>query len=184
MPPRRGFRRDQAEAFGRIVDSRGGRPRGRADWGMESVEGQSYIVEQDEARTRLETVEQVCELLDRIAAGETADVSVVIERVPSQSRLRRFFGFSGRTVSPCFILQKAGGAAAITFLDEAWSEYRAIDPDRPVGIGEDVRMQLSFGEPTPADPEVCMSADRAFAAARHYLLHGARPEWLSYRFVR
>jgi hypothetical protein len=151
---------------------------------MASIEGLSYIVEQGEAETRLETVEQVCDLLDRIAASESADVSVVIDRGRRPSWLKRLFGFSERMVTPCFILQKAGGVAALTFLDEAWSEYRAIDKDRPDGISEDIRHKLSGGEPTPADPEVCMTAERAFVAARHYLRRGTRPDWLSYRYVR
>jgi hypothetical protein len=151
---------------------------------MASSEGLSYIVEQDEAETRLETVEQVCGLLDRIAASESADVSVVIDRGRRPSWLRRLFGFSERMVTPCFILQKAGGVATLTFFDEAWSEYRAIDTDRPDEISEDIRLKLSGGEPTTANPEVCMTADRAFAAARHYLLRGTRPDWLSYQYVR
>lgn len=148
------------------------------------MEGLSYIVAQNDAETRLGTVEEVCDLLDRIAASESADVSVVIDRGRRPSWLRRLFGFSERIFAPCFLLQKAGGVAVLTFLDEAGSEYWAIDADRPDGISEDIRRKLSGGEPTPADPEVCMTADRAFAAARYYLLRGTRPDWLSYRYVR
>lgn len=84
-------------------------------------------------------------------------------------------------VTPCFKLQKAGDVAAFIFLDDAWSEYRAMDPDGLDGIGEDVGLKLSGGEPTPADPTVCMTAGRAFATARHYPLRGTRPDWLRYR---
>ena len=152
---------------------------------MASIEGLSYIVEQDEAETRLETIEQVCDLLDRIAASASAEVSVVIDRGRRPSWLKRLFGFSEKDCHPMphFAEGRRRGRTP-TFLDEAWSEYRAIDPDRPDGISEDVRLKLSGGEPTPADREVCMTADRAFEAARHYLLRGTRAEWLSYRYVR
>jgi hypothetical protein len=151
---------------------------------MRPIEGSWYIVELDEAETRIDTVEQVCDLLDRIAASESADVCVMIDQGRRPSWLRRLFGFSERLVTPCFVLQKAGGLAALTSLDGAWSEFRAIDTDRPDGISDEIRLKLSGGEPTPADPEVCMTADRAFAAARHYLLHGTRPDWFSYQYVR
>lgn len=152
---------------------------------MASVKGLAYIVEQDEVETRLETAEQVCELLDRLEASPAADhLWVLIDRGRRPSWIKRLFGRSERLVTPCFYLQKAGEVAALTFLDDAWSEFRAVDADRPVEASEEVRRKLSGGEPTPADPEVCMTATRAFAAARHYLLNGARPDWMSYRYVR
>ena len=151
---------------------------------MASIEGLSYIVEQDEAETRLEDDRAGLRPPGSDRGKRSAEVSVVIDRGRRPSWLKRLFGFSERIVTPRLILQKAGGVAALTFLDEAWSEYRAIDPDRPDGISEDVRLKLSGGKPTPADREVCMTADRAFEAARHYLLRGTRPDWLSYRYVR
>jgi hypothetical protein len=151
---------------------------------MAPTEGLTYIVERDESETRLETAEQVCDLLERVAASGSADVWVLIDRGRRPSWLKRLFGFSERLVTPCFYLERAGDVATLTFLDDAWSEYRAIDPDRPAEVSEEIRHKLSGGEPTPADPDVCMAAGRAFEGARHYLLRGTRPDWMSYRYVR
>jgi hypothetical protein len=91
---------------------------------------------------------------------------------------------SEQLISPCFHLQKAGDVARLIFADDAWSEYRALDLDHPVEADEEVRLKLSMGDLGPADPEECLDAARALAAARHYLLHGERPDWLTYRYVR
>lgn len=144
----------------------------------------TYIVEQNEVETRFETVEEVCDLLDRLETEASADFWVGIDRGRRPSWVRRLFGMSERLVTPCFSIERAGEVATLTFLDDAWSEYRAVDPDRPVDVSEELRRKVSGGEPTPADPEVCMTATRAFAAARHYLLNGVRPDWMSYRYVR
>ncbi len=101
-----------------------------------------------------------------------------------RSWLARLLALSDRDVEPCFWLAKSGDAAAITFLDGAWSEYRATDPDRPVQVTAEQRTALSCGEPSPAPPELCLQSARAFAAAAEYLRRGERPGWLTYRYVR
>jgi Immunity protein Imm1 len=98
--------------------------------------------------------------------------------------LARLFGASDRDIEPCFWLAKAGEVAALTFLDGAWSEYRASDPAYPVQATADQQMALSCGEPTPAPPEVCLQSARALQAAIEYLQSGERPSWLTYRYVR
>jgi hypothetical protein len=151
----------------------------------------SYIVQwedevqwDDKVETRLETAEEVCRFLDRIATEVDADFWVLIDRGRRPSWVKRLFGLSERVLTPCFHLQKAGEVAALCFLDDAWSEYRALDPERPTDVSEETRLKLSGGELTPVDPEECMTAARAFVAAHHYIMSGKRPEWMSYRYVR
>jgi hypothetical protein len=123
-------------------------------------------------------------VLTRAASAEAAEVWVYRDRGPRhRTWLGRLLGSPPRDVEPCFWLAKTGGVAALTFLDGAWSEYRATDPGCPVSATEDQRRALSCGEPTPAPPEVCLRADRAFAAAAEYLARGERPGWLEYRHV-
>jgi hypothetical protein len=74
--------------------------------------------------------------------------------------------------------------AALIFLDDAWSEYRAIDVERPVQPSEDVRKRTSHGEFLPYPIGECMSVERAFAAIAHYVAEGERPPWLTYRYVK
>jgi hypothetical protein len=152
---------------------------------MSSTATLSYIVRhEDETEIRLDTVAQVCEYLDQAAVNPTADFTVLADHGRRPSLLKRLFGLSEQMVSPCFCLARAAGAATLTFTDDNWSEYRAIDPERPSNVTADIRKRLSDGEPTPADQELCMAAARAFAAARHFMLQGVRPDWLSYRYVR
>ncbi len=147
-------------------------------------DNRTYIVEQDEVETPFRTAEQALEFIRQTMAGESVDLWVFVDCGVRPNRLRRLFGFSERSVTPCFQLQKCGDTATLTFLDEHWSEYRALDPHRPAAVRDEVRRRLSGGELTPADPEECMTAARALDAARDFLLNGSRPDWLSYRYVR
>jgi hypothetical protein len=145
----------------------------------------TYVVEWNGSESRLPDAVRVCELLKRVTAADAAELSVRLDYGPRRRNLlERLFGMSDRHIEPCFWLAKAGPVAALTFLDEAWSEYRATDPERPVQATEAQRMALSCGELTPAPPEVCLEASRAFKAATEYLQRGERPDWLSYRYVR
>jgi hypothetical protein len=147
------------------------------------TDNHTYIFEWDKVDTRLQTPDQVCDFLDQVAAVQSADVSVMIDHGRQPNWFDWLLGARGSLTSPCFNLQKEGEVARLIFGDEAWSEYRAMDPEHPVEAEEDVRRKLSMGELGPAPPEECLDAGRAFGAARHYLLHGERPHWLSYRYV-
>ena len=145
---------------------------------------ETYIVEQNEWETRFETAGAVCNFLDRVGADEAVELWVMRDPGRRRGWLQRLVGMSERLILPCFHLQKEGAAAVLTFLDDAWSEYRALDPQQRISVSEAVRMKLSCGEPTPAPPEVCLAPERAFEAAKHYLMQGERPEWLTYRYVK
>jgi hypothetical protein len=150
---------------------------------MATVSELSYIVEQDETEARLETAEQDCDLLDRLATGASADLWVLIDRDGARALSNvssagstgwslRASTWRGRETWPL--------SPSLTTRGASTGQY----PDRPAKVSDEIRHKLSGGEPTSAAPDVCMTASRAFAAARHSLLRGARPEWLSYRYVR
>jgi hypothetical protein len=150
-----------------------------------SIEEPTYIVEWGGTESRLPNAGAVSEVLTNAASAESAELWVYLDRGPRRrTRLGHLFGSPARNIEPCFWLAKAGDVAALTFLDRAWSEYRATDPSGHTEATEAQRMALSCGEPTPAPPEMCLQADRAFAAAAEYLERGRRPDWLVYRYVR
>ncbi|QEG29591.1 hypothetical protein GobsT_43890 [Gemmata obscuriglobus] len=123
--------------------------------------------------------------MTRAAAAEACDLWVLLDRgTRHRTWLGRLLSLPARDIEPCFWLGKAGGVAVLMFLDGAWSEYRATDPDGPAPATEAQRMALSCEEPTPAPPESCLRAERAFAAAAEYLVRGERPRWLVYQYVR
>jgi hypothetical protein len=149
-----------------------------------AIDGASYIVECNGTETRLPDAAAVREVLTRAAAAESCELWVLLDRGPRRrSWLGRLLGTPARDVEPCFWLGKVGGVAVLTFLDGAWSEYRATDPDGPAAATEAERVALSCGESTQAPPELCLWAGRAFAAVAEYLLRGERPGWLAYKYV-
>lgn len=144
----------------------------------------TYIIEVNEVETRLTDPASVSDLLMGIAASVAAEVWVMIDHGRRRLNfLDRLFGGSDRDVEFCFWLAKAGDVAAITFLDRACSEYRAVDPAHPVRATDEQRMALSGGEPTPAPTEVCLRASRAIQAAVEYVQTGRRPIWMRYHYV-
>jgi hypothetical protein len=76
------------------------------------------------------------------------------------------------------------GVASLTFLDDAWSEYRASDGTRRGTPREEVRIKIAHGEPIPHPVEQCMEKARAFVAMREFLTQGKRPDWLTYKYIR
>ena len=92
-----------------------------------------YLVEVNESEAQVSDEAGVCKRLEQIATMEVAEVLVLLDHGPRQRNwLQRLLGISDRIVEPCFWLGKAGEVAALTFLDGAWSEYRATDPAYPV----------------------------------------------------
>jgi hypothetical protein len=144
----------------------------------------TYVIEHDELQTRFTSAAEMCAHLDRLAEHDNFDVWVLLDVGRRRGWLWRLLGYNAQVLTPCFHLEKAGEFAALTFLDDAWSEYRAVDPDRGVEAPVEVRLKLSGGEPNPASPEICFSAEKALAAAKHFLLEGKKPNWLTYQFVR
>jgi hypothetical protein len=144
-----------------------------------------YLVEVNESEAQVSDEAGVCKRLVQIATMEMAEVLVLLDHGPRQRNwLQRLLRVSDRIVEPCFWLGKAGEVAALTFLDGAWSEYRATDPAYPVEATLEQRQALWCEESTPAPPEVCLQVSRALQAAIEYLRSGERPSWLAYIHVR
>ena len=95
----------------------------------------------------------------------------------------RFFGAT-RYVSGFASIEWADGVASLIFLDDNWSEYRAIDKEVPVNASEAVRRAISHGEPCPHPADECIGKGRAFQALQEALESGVHPGWLTYRFVK
>ncbi len=149
------------------------------------IDGPAYIVEWNGSESRLADSAHVRDLLKSAEAAEHAEVWVKLDRGPRRRNwIERLLGMNDRDIEPCFWLAKSGPVAALTFVDGAGSEYRAIDPDGPTEASMAQRMALSCGEPTAAPEEVCLQASRAFEAATEYLQSGERPGWLIYRYVQ
>lgn len=83
-----------------------------------------------------------------------------------------------------FAVEWFGQVASLIFLDDDWSEYRAIDSSAPVKASEDERSQVAHGEVTPPPQDECMSKERAFQAIAESIEASDRPNWLHYRVVR
>ena len=98
-------------------------------------------------------------------------------------RWQRFFGLAPRYVSVFAALEWADGFASLIFLDDNWSEYRVLDDKNPVTPSDDIRARIAHGESFPCLANECMDKVRAFQALQEALQTGARPGWLSYRFV-
>jgi hypothetical protein len=82
-----------------------------------------------------------------------------------------------------FAVEWFNQVASLIFLDENWSEYRALDRSVPVAASEEERSHVSHGEAKPAPLEECMAKERAFIAIAESLESSARPVWLQYRVV-
>jgi len=95
----------------------------------------------------------------------------------------RLLGLQNRYVDSLFALEWHEQIASLIFHDENWSEYRAIDKERPVNADEALRKKIAHGEVRPHPIEECMSKERAFSAANEYLKNSNRPKWLEYHFV-
>ena len=82
-----------------------------------------------------------------------------------------------------FSMEWCNQVASLIFLDENWSEYRAIDGSAPIAASEEERLYIAHGEKRPHPIEECMSRERAFRAITESIESCARPAWLQYRVV-
>jgi hypothetical protein len=141
-----------------------------------------WIAEFDGVETRFPSKDQLAGYLASLNTRPTGCVSVLIDRGP----VRGWRGLLGpkRDVVSCFSVEWDGAYASLIFHDNAWSEYRAIDHERPVWPTDDERRKIAHGELTPPPQDECMDKTRAFTAISEFLRIGARPGWLSYKYVR
>ena len=140
-----------------------------------------WLAEIDEVEQRFDSKEKIAAFLTSIEQQSKGHVSVLIDHGPRKG-WRRFLG-AKRDVSPCFAAEWDSRYASLIFLDDAWSEYRAIDVSHPVAPCEEVRRAVAHGELIPHPIAECMEKARAFTLMQDFLIRGGRPEWLTYNFV-
>jgi hypothetical protein len=142
-----------------------------------------YVASVNDVEHRFATLPELDNFLAGLEREGTVSVFVDMDLGPT-GRLSRFFGGPKRDIQPCFSLRKAGAWASLMFLDEAYSEHRAVDPGQQAAPDATVLKALADpGESVP--PAECMSAASAFRAAREFMgKNGRRPSWLTYRYVK
>jgi hypothetical protein len=150
---------------------------------MAGTPGRAWIIEVDDVETRYPTRAALLAALSDMQRRSSGSVAVMIDAGPVEG-WRRFLGGAKRVIVPCFAIEWEDRYASLIFHDEAWSEYRAIDSQRPVAPDETTRTRIAHGELTPYPIEECMDKARAFDAVREFITTDARPPWLSYRYVR
>jgi len=106
------------------------------------------------------------------------------EDVGGRSWVARFvFGSHPRLLLMHFAVEWSGGVASLIFIDNAASEHRALDRERPIQADAVARKAIAQGEVTPHPLNQCIALGRAQQAIGEYLKTGVRPEWLQYDYV-
>jgi hypothetical protein len=142
----------------------------------------SWLCDLDDVESRQTSTEAVLTWLDRAAERSRGRLSVDVEGDRPKGWLRWLAGRK-RHVSPFFSIEWIGDYASLIFYDESWSEYRVLDAAHPVQPSEEMRLQISHGEPSAPPAAECMLKERAFRAMRERIESGLKPTWLSYKYV-
>lgn len=108
---------------------------------------------------------------------------VVCEDVGGRSWFSRFLGLHPRFLLMRFAIEWSGDVASLIFFDDAVSEYRAKDAERPIPADEVARKAIAHGEPDAHPLDQCMALVRAREAIEEYMRSGTRPGWLQYQYV-
>src|SRR5512147_2971491 len=144
---------------------------------------QQYVASVNDVAHRFTTIPELDGFLASLEQQDKVDLFVEID-LGATGKLSRFLGGPKREVQPCFNLRKAGAWAWLTSFDGAWSEHRALDPEQQAT--PDASALQALADPgEPVSPTECLTAARAFRAARESLSQdGRRPSWLTYRYVK
>ena len=144
---------------------------------------QQYVANVNNLEHRFAAIPELDGFLATVEQQDKVDLFVQVDLGPT-GKISRFFGGPKRHLQPCFNLQKAGTWARLTFLDGAWSEHRASDPEQQTA--PDAAALEALVDPGESlSTTECLTAARAFQAAREFLRqHGRRPSWLTYRYVK
>ena len=138
---------------------------------------------EDEPR-RFAQKRDVFPYLSEVMRQHSAGRIDVDEDIGGRSWVSRFvFGLHSRLLLMHFAVEWSGDVASLIFLDDAASEHRALDRERPVQADEATRIAIAHGEVTPHPLDQCVALDRAQQAIEEYLRTGVRPEWLQYDYV-
>ena len=82
-----------------------------------------------------------------------------------------------------FSVEWCNDIAALMFLDENASEYRAVDREAAPDYSQSDHDRIRFGDDEPIDRRFIMSTTRAKEAIEQFLKTSQRPSWLDYEFV-
>ena len=143
-----------------------------------------WIVEFGDDSRRFKRKSDVFPYLSELVRQHPSGRAVVDEDVGGRSWFLRFvFGLHPRFLQMHFTIEWSSEVASLIFLDDAASEYRAKDTEKPILADEATRKTIAHGEVTPHPLEQCMSLGRTRQAIDEYLKTGVRPEWLQYEYV-
>ncbi len=82
-----------------------------------------------------------------------------------------------------FSVEWYNGIAALMFLDDNMSEYRAVDRQPVLDYSQSDHNRIRFGGDEPIDRRFTMSTTRAKEAIKQFLQTSRRPSWLDYELV-
>jgi hypothetical protein len=150
---------------------------------MQETETGMWILEVDENPTIFPSKHEVIPALSAALQSRRRGRVDISEDYGRRSWWERFFGAGQRMIQMHVAIEWCEGSAALIFFDDAVNEHRAMDREQPALVDEQVRRQISHGEPFPAAEDECMSLQRAQQAITEYLQTGERPPWLQYRVV-
>ena len=138
----------------------------------------------DEKPRRFEQKGGIFPYLSELMRQHSSGRIVVDEDVGIRSWFSRFvLGAHPRILLMHFAIEWNDDVASLIFFDDAASEYRAKDQERPVQANDGTRKAIAHGELAPHPLEQCMFLDRAQQAIDEYLKTGVRPQWLHYKYV-
>ena len=142
-----------------------------------------YVASVNHLEHRFASIPELDGFLAGIQQQDKLELFVQIDLGPTGA-INRFLGGPKKHLQPCFSLRKTGIWARLTFLDGAWSEYRASDPEqRAAPDAATIGALVDHGELVSSNEY--LTATRAFRAAREFLSQdGRRPDWLTYRYVK
>lgn len=145
----------------------------------------TWTVECDENPQRFARKEDISACIKNLVSTKTSGRIDVDEDVGSRSWIARtVFGLHPRVLQMHLALEWSDNMASLIFFDDAASEYRAMDSERPLQISEATRKQIAHGEYEPQPIEQCLALSRALQAIEEFLETGARPTWLQYKYVK
>ncbi|MFC1851247.1 hypothetical protein ACFL27_13710 [candidate division CSSED10-310 bacterium] len=132
-----------------------------------------------------EIIDSLDEVRKKVVAAQSLDQGSINLCAAAGPRpwWHRIFG-TDRFIRSYFICEWYGDFAAIIFLDEKGSEYRAIDEENQTNVDVEVRKNISFGNYVALQEIYCLTKRRAFSALIEFIETGIRPDWLSYKFFK
>jgi hypothetical protein len=143
-----------------------------------------WAVECGDTWKRFERKDEVFAHVRELALSRESGRIDVSEDVGGRSWISKFvFGLHPRILQGHFAIEWSGGIASLILFDDAGSEYRAKDKEKPIRADETTRRAIAHGEETPHPQNECLALDRALSAIEEYLKTATRPSWLEYEYV-